>query len=242
MRNIWDCDGLHKSQRHLTYDARGNVGQIDAPNRATVRLNYDSIGRLVDDNVGIESTVHHTFLDAGRTVTTGVSYASASSFATTAQHYDKMGRLHTVELIGQTPPLATYDFGVGVGGPLSLTYANGAKATYSYDDKLRQTGIDVSFTKPGTTPAASLHEAFGADSIPRMRQHQIGMKPNASDVFQVDSDGRVTGENLLLTGIILPNWRNRQQRRRTIHAAGSEFAAVRSGQDRKHQTTEYAGV
>jgi YD repeat-containing protein len=50
-----------------------------------------------------------------------------------------------------------------------------------------------------------LREAFGTDSIPRMRQREIGTKPASTDVFQVDSDGRVTGENLLLAGITLPN-------------------------------------
>ena len=205
-RNMWDCNAPLASQRHLTYDARGNVGQVDAPApRPSVYLNYDSLGRLVDDNVGVESAVHHAFLDQGRTQTTEVSYAPATAYAKMTHRYDNLGRLHTVELTGQTAPLASYDFGVGIGGPLSLSYANGAKASYAYDDKLRQTGIDVTFTPPGTTTStfvASLHEAFGADSIPRMRQHRFGTTAPLTDVFQVDQDGRVTGENLLLPGIL----------------------------------------
>ena len=53
---------------------------------------------------------------------------------------------------------------------------------------------------PGTTtstPVTSLHEAFGADSIPRMRQHRIGARAPLTDVFQVDQQGRISAENLL---------------------------------------------
>ena len=33
-RNPWECDDIHVGQRHMTYDARGNVSEIDALDRS----------------------------------------------------------------------------------------------------------------------------------------------------------------------------------------------------------------
>jgi RHS repeat-associated protein len=204
-RDLWSCPGPLTSQRHMTYDARGNVIQVDAPSqrpsepRPSVYFTYDSLGRPLHDQVGVDSLVEHTYLDQGRSVQTTVTYGGTA--ATMIHRYDTMGRLHTVELTGQTTPLATYAYGTGIGGPITLTYSNGAVAGFNYDDKLRQTGIEVNF---GSTFVASFKEAFGSDSIPRLREHKIGTHEPTTDVFQVDLDGRITGENQQLTGITWP--------------------------------------
>jgi hypothetical protein len=119
-------------------------------------------------------------------------------------HVDKLGRLDTVKL--NNSPIASYDNGVGPGGPLSLGYANQTKATYTYDSKLRQTGIDVQYNPPGSasSPVTSFHEAFGADSISRIRQLQIGAGGVMTDVFLIDGAGRVAAENLLVPNVTLP--------------------------------------
>ena len=215
-RSSSDCGGVLESQKHLTYGSRGNIAQIDDPTgkRATVQLTTDSLGRPVDEVVGLDSAVHHSFTDQGRTQVATISYAPMTASATIRRAYDGMGRLNTVDLQGvdsRFHNVATYDFGNaaagtnGIGGPLSLTDSNGAKAKYSYDSKLRQTGIDVYFGGQATSNiVASVHEAFGKDSIARMRQRKIGPK-TWTDGFQVDSDGRLTHENLLVTGnITLP--------------------------------------
>src|SRR5207302_1365041 len=80
---------------------------------------------------------------------------------------------------------------------------NRATAHYGYDDRLRQTSIDVTFGA-SNQPVMSLHEALGADSIPRMRQYRIGTGATQTDMFQVDADGRIMGESLLWPGINLP--------------------------------------
>jgi RHS repeat-associated protein len=195
------------SQRHFTYDARGQVADVEVPGSlevAAVHHAYDSLGRMIEDKVGVDVDVRHAFSDDGLTDTTTI--AAGTAFATTRHAYDNQGRLRTVEATGADAALhglARYDYGVGVGGPLTLAYANGATNRYSYDDKLRQTGIDVTFGA-ATNVVTSLHEAFGADSVPRMRQHKIGAK-TWTDVFQVDLDGRITGENLrLAANITLP--------------------------------------
>lgn len=213
-RAVGDCDGVLMSQRHLTYDAHGYVSQIADPTgtRATVQQTYDSLGRLTEEDVGVDSTVQHQFADAGRTRMTTISFAGQT--ATTRHAFDKMGRLIAVDLEGGDSlfhNLATYKFGTeadgtnGIGGPLSLTYANGATAKYSYDGKLRQTGIDVYFGGDADSNiVASVHEAFGVDSIPRMRQRKVGTQ-TWSDLFEVDLDGRVIKENLRVSGLTLPN-------------------------------------
>jgi hypothetical protein len=81
-------------------------------------------------------------------------------FASYKHHIDNLGRLKTVTLNGQQ--LAEYKYGdTGPGGPLFLNYSNGTQASFKYDAKLRQIGIDVSFTADGTTtstPITSFHE------------------------------------------------------------------------------------
>jgi len=57
---------------------------------------------------------------------------------------------------------------------------------------------------PSTVLVAALADAFGADSIPRMRQRKIGSGPLLTDVYQVDGNDRVTAENLQLPGLTLP--------------------------------------
>lgn len=200
-RAMWECDGVRPSQRHTVYDERGQVRKISVPadqNRLSVVFAYDSLGRMTQERVGL-STVQHTFADAGRTMVTQVTHDTA--VASMTHRYDTMGRLQGIELGGQT--LASFDYGIGAGGRLSATYANGAEARYSYDEKLRQTGIDVTFGEPGTL-VASLHEAFGVDSIPRLRQRKIGTAPSWTDAFLVDGDGRVMCEKLRLTDVTLP--------------------------------------
>lgn len=207
-RNPWECsNSVVQLQRHLVYDARGFVGETDAPGRSTVQMTHDSLGRIVEDDVGTESTVHHSWADAGRTRVTQVKWIPTGSTATLTHRFDGMGRLHTVEKSGQSSPLATWDYGVGVGGPLSLAYSNGSKTSYTYDDKLRQTGLDVTFTPAGSTtgsPMYSMHEALGADSIVRLRQRRIGTLAPLTDGFEVDAAGRVTAENQNLASVTLP--------------------------------------
>jgi RHS repeat-associated protein len=208
-RDPWACNGVLQPQRTTQYLPLQRMKKTLSATRFTVELHYDSLGRVADEIVGnnfsdLHTTVHHQFLDAGRTETTDVAYAlggTSLSFPTMTHRYDNMDRPSTVSLPNQT--LATYYFGVGAGGPLSLNYSNGATAQYHYDDRLRQTRIDVTF---GTSASVvSLHEALGPDSIPRVRQHQIGSGVARTDVFQVDAAGRVIAENPLLLGVTLPS-------------------------------------
>jgi RHS repeat-associated protein len=205
-RDVWDCNGVLTSQSHTSYDASGNIAEVDAPApRPSVSFKYDSLGRITDELVA-GSSVHHAYTNAGRSITTDVAYGTTKLPEVTS-NFDSLDRLSTVGVAGQTTPLATWNYGTGVGGPLTLAYSNGATSTYSYDAKLRQTGIDVTFAQPRSTanvPLVSLHEAFGADSIPRLRQHRIGTIPPRTDAFQVDSDGRITGESLMVLGVTMP--------------------------------------
>src|SRR5262249_9740354 len=57
---------------------------------------------------------------------------------------------------------------------------------------------------PSPRFVASLHEAFGSDSIVRLRQRKFGTAAPLTDVYQVDGDGRVTAEALRQTNITLP--------------------------------------
>lgn len=120
-------------------------------------------------------------------------------------HYDSSERLASVDLNGSR--MATWNYGVGAGGPLSLAYANGATTKYTYDNRLRQTRMDVVFDPAGAaqaTPITSLVDVFGADSIPRMRQRSFGGNAATTDVYQIDGDGRVTAESTQLGDIPLP--------------------------------------
>lgn len=121
-------------------------------------------------------------------------------------HYDTSDRLAFVNL--NDTRMATWDYGVGAGGPLSLAYANGATTKYTYDDRLRQTRMDVLFQPAGAAnaaPIASLADVFGADSIPRMRQRTFGSQPPLTDVYQIDGDGRVTAESTQIVAVTLPS-------------------------------------
>jgi RHS repeat-associated protein len=193
--------------QHVTLTSAPGVGN-DIPVQATVTQTYDSVQRPVDESVaGTDISVHHGYTDAGRTITTVVTDSSAfASYATMAHHYDSMGRLGFVDLNESSAAIATWTYGTGVGGPLSLTYANGATTAYQYDSRLRQTGMDVTFAGGlGTTPIASLHDVYGRDSSPRMRQRKFGNGPTMTDVYQVDGDGRMLAENLLVPGVNLPS-------------------------------------
>ncbi|MGZ4780055.1 MAG: RHS repeat-associated core domain-containing protein, partial [Thermoanaerobaculia bacterium] len=217
--------------------------------------------------VGGESyNVHRTFADQGRTVTTQVfgnligqappppdppPMCCVGRFcspcppppppltpwvASFRNGHDTFGRLTSVDLNGSR--LATWNNGVGIGGPSSLVYGNGTSTSFAHDNRLRQTNMTVTgplsgglqlaartlapniapstgggggcppgfwCPPPQTTPfIASLTDAFGADSIPRMRQRRIGMGPVLTDVYQIDGNERVTAENLQLTGVMLP--------------------------------------
>src|SRR5262249_51788652 len=131
---------------------------------------------------------------------------AGGSMVTFSHHYDDLGRIATIAV--NDGVIAAYDYGTtGIGGPLGLSYSNHTKATFTYDGKMRQTGIDVAFaaTPDSTlTFVASLHEALGSDSIPRMRQLQIGNGSSLTDVFEVDGDGRASAEKLTLPSITLP--------------------------------------
>lgn len=208
-RDPWSCSvSTLVSQSHTIYDERGLVKEVDGgpANPTPVVYTHDSLGRVLTESVGTETVISHPFTDLGFTQTTQITHGA---WAATMKHkYDTSNRLHTVEVAGQAQPVvATYDFGQGAGGPLSLSYANGATTKYTYDDMLRQTGMDVSFSPPGSTtalPVTSLHQAYGPDSIPRLRQFQFGTDAALTNVFEVDSDGRLAAENLNLTGITLP--------------------------------------
>ena len=207
-------------KEYTTHTVLGQVDTVTAhqgatrPADASVRFIYDSIGRPTDQIVSSGSstvpsyTVHHDFIDQLLTVKTSLTQnAPNAPLPVWLEHrFDSQGRLGKV--LVDTAQLATYDYGTsGVGGPISRTDSNGAVAAFTYDAKLRQTGIDVTFTPIGGQPSlvASLHEAFGSDSVPRMRQRQIGTGPAMTDLFQVDGDRRLTGENLQLAGLTIPN-------------------------------------
>jgi RHS repeat-associated protein len=184
------------------------------PADATAAFTYDSLGRVIDQTITSNDSnvpsyvVHHDFLDQAQSLKTTLTMTGPSVPLPVwfEHHYDSVGRLATVSLNGNN--LATYNWGtVGAGGLVSLSYTNGATATYGYDGKLRQTAVDIAFKVPGQNQSsfvASFHEAFGADSVPRMRQRQIGTGAQLTDVFQVDGDNRVIGESLQVPGLTLP--------------------------------------
>lgn len=209
-------------RRRFTYDDRGNIATITAakddarPAEATVSFEYDSLGRKIEEDIAghdpslNDYSVIVTYLENGRRTSTQISGNLLSSptttWATIDHHYDDLDRLKAVDLNAEQN-LAAYDYGTALGRPLSIAYANGAKSVFTYDDRLRQTGIDVTFAGAGVTqpvPIVSLHEALGADSVVRMRQRRIGTGPVMTDVFQVDGDGRVAAENLLLQNVPFP--------------------------------------
>src|SRR6185369_15613470 len=147
---------------------RGLVADVSVPAKTTVPdvgRTYDSLGRIINETVGVNSTVAHAFSDDGRAVTTQISVGG--TIASMQHAYDGEGRLKNVGMqlgaSGMTT-IATYNYGVGIGGPLFLTYANGSSNRYSYDDKLRRTGTDVTWGTSAGPPnvIASLHDAFGA--------------------------------------------------------------------------------
>jgi RHS repeat-associated protein len=206
-----------------TVTATGDVqGGNLRPTEAWVSFSYDTLGRTLDETVysGTSAVpsyiVHHDFNDA-QTVTTSLAQnplmmpptppATAPTpmwYASYQHHVDELGRLQKVRL--NNVDIATYDYGTaGVGGPLWLTYSNQTKAQFHYDSKFRQTGIDVTFKPSSGQPVlvTSFHEVFGADSIPRMRQRQIGTGTVMTDVFQVDGDGRVSAENFQVPNVAL---------------------------------------
>jgi RHS repeat-associated protein len=202
-----------QSSRHYDFYADNKVQQVTAPAigdrsaQAPVQYTYDSLNRIVDETVGdigSNTIVHHVYKDSGRAVTTQVIYSPTMGEGSMTHHFDSLGRLAGVDVNAQ--PLASWNYGVGIGGPLSMTYANGASTAYQYDRRLRQTGMDVTFTNPvsgQSTVIAALHEAFGPDSIPRLRQRSIG-QTTLTDVFQVDGGGRMLAENLNQLGVVLP--------------------------------------
>lgn len=126
-------------------------------------------------------------------------------YAAFRQAYDAEGRLNAVDLNGTR--MATWSWGTGTGGPLSLQYANGALTTFTYDAKLRRTRTDVAFLPAGATratPIVSVVDGYGADSLVRMRQRAIGTAPTMTDVYQLDADARLTAENLRIPNVTMP--------------------------------------
>jgi RHS repeat-associated protein len=206
-----------------SYTDRGEVAEVDAsadasrPSAATVFRSYDSLGRKVlesayggDDSLA-KYDVATSYPDMGRSISTQVSEVTITAdfcrngicnspsvwMVAFARHYaDGLGRLSGVDLNGQ--PIATYTNGLGIGGPTSVSYPNIATtAQFSYDSRLRRIGTNVTFAPSGQTPntIASLQDALGADSVPRMRQRQFGAGPVLTDVYQVDADRRMIAEN-----------------------------------------------
>jgi RHS repeat-associated protein len=254
----------------FTYGSRGELMTAgtysDAPHgvgQAVVRYAYDSLGRNTLNEVesigsGAPSyTITHAYADQGRTVITQAQQLTVGDdgvckpgwcppppvpawTASFRQTYDGNGRLASTDFNGTR--IATWSYGVGTGGPLSVTYGNGAVTSFTYDNRLRQRRVSVTAPPsgvamarlPGTESArapgigtlrwsppdecsggvwcppknqpvviATLEDAFGADSIPRMRQRTFGVAA-LTDVYQVDGGGRVTAESLQLQGVALP--------------------------------------
>lgn len=197
------------ARRHFDYSANGkHIAGVsspstgtDSPLEPTVSRVYDSLDRVAIEAVRGVSEIVHTYSDAGRTRKTELTYLPTNAMATMTHHFDAEDRLASVDVNGTN--IATWNYGTGIGGPVTLTYANATTTTFDYDDRLRQTGMDVTLLKQNgkLAPVASLHDALGRDSVVRMRQRKFGNNAVITDVFQVDSDTRMSAENLGLSNI-----------------------------------------
>jgi len=200
-------------RRGFRYDSNGQLSTASASDSfsraSAIQFYYDSLGRQIAQFVsGTDArfpnySVSKAYSDAGRTVSTTVSQTCAlwwqcgvTPLFDYSRRYDGFGRVAKVEFNGQS--MAAYDYGVGIGGVLSIRHdVTGALTTYHYDNMLRQTGMDVAFANDSgkSDLIASIGQAYGADSVPRMRRRKLGIGAPNVDVFQVNPLGQIMAEN-----------------------------------------------
>jgi RHS repeat-associated protein len=164
--------------------ALANVNADSAHPMESIAYSYDSLGREVDQTVGVYAppldfyTVHHEYPDLGRTVVTqlhGQGYSPP-----VVDHPPCSGEICPPPPPPPPPPptffaafresfdsmgrlgsvdlngtrMATWTWGSGIGGPRSLAYADNTTTAYSYDARLRQTNMVVTQPQSGVVSLA----------------------------------------------------------------------------------------
>lgn len=131
-----------------TYDLWDRLMQVSVqdngvPAARTTNYEYENNGRLwrVQSPEGVIEYGYDT--QTGRHTSTRVIDGSASIQQTTNYTYDEVGRLRTVERNGQT---YTYDYNAN-GSRSGITYPNGARSLYTYDEFDRL--ITLEHRRPG---------------------------------------------------------------------------------------------
>ena len=200
-----DGPGLSKpgfqTSRVFSYTTLGQVAtaQIqDADHSATVRFQYDSLGRKQSE-ANTAQSLSFSRQYAPRTAAGAASVTtqlSGSSGSTLVHSFDELGRLSSISLNAAT--VAQYQYPAGALGQVTL--GNGVTETWSYDNHARAIGIALA----KSSALASLNEGLGDDDVPRIRQRQIGAGAAVSDLFKTDSADRVTDENLGVAGVTMP--------------------------------------
>jgi RHS repeat-associated protein len=178
--------------RQFTYAPLGGIatatisGGLEVENTTTRQ--YDSVGSLIYENNTLWPYDVGKYSDADDRslwlmVGTNVAYADS---------VDDLYRFTGLGWLG-FGTIKVWDYGTGVGGPLSAWMPSGATESYSYDNRGRRIGTDV--VAQDGTPIISIHDALGIDGVLRARQTTIGTAETTTDVYQVDYAERVLAEN-----------------------------------------------
>ena len=118
----------------FTYTATGKRQTMTDPSGATT-YNYDpQTDRLTSKQTPF-GTISYTYDAAGNV--TAISSSNANG-AAMAYQYDKLNRLSTVTVAGQSPTMYSYD---DVGNLAGYTYPNGVSSTLQYDSLNRLTNL-----------------------------------------------------------------------------------------------------
>lgn len=172
----------------MTYDALGRVTSFTAPGGSSVRMAYDSEGRLraradgsgrldwfAFDGLGRgvhdeqfadlpvdKLTVDRTFDLHDRLLTASVTRGERT-VSRTARTYNAAGWLERAEDDGDARTYAEFD---DRGNPLQEKRADGVTLTYRYDREDRTKDVAVSY--PGHRQGGSTHDTFVYDGLGRI--------------------------------------------------------------------------
>jgi len=205
LEHVVGAAGLYYSpiERAFTHDPFGHVltatmqGNTSNPtNGSVVTLSYDSLGNRISESNSMSPIALALTWDPmrGPVSTELQSVATPSLTSTIAKAYDARGRLSTVAI--NKLAIAQYTREPGQG---KISYGAGSVVEQpSFDTFGRQVGVDVSI---GGQILASLHDSVGVDGIARERQRRFGSGQVLTDAYEVDGAGRVTEENLALSGV-----------------------------------------
>jgi len=168
-------------------------------NGVRVSFTYDSLGNRVTESSDASPLALTLVWDpnAGPESTTLVGKGVQVGIPTIGKTFDDRGRASVVTVNGR--PIAHYFREGGQGciqfGLLS-TSCSGIVSQPSFDQLGRMTRLVVSVSGQ---EVARLQDALGLDGVVRERQRQFAGSDLLTDVFEIDSAGRVTAEN---TGLV----------------------------------------